>query len=62
MAHKAGNYVIQEIIKLWFDAIIKKYLKHCYFFEHHYNMNKSRFVIGNSQSSKTLINVCKKLN
>ena len=39
-------------MKLWFDAIIKKYLEYYYFFEHCYNMNESRFVIGNNQSFK----------
>ena len=49
-------------MKPWFNAIVRKYLKHCYFLEHHYNMNKSRFVIGNNQSFKTLINVREKSN
>ena len=51
-----------EIIQLWFDAITKICLEYCYFFEHHYNMNESKFVIGTSQLPKILINIHKKQN
>ena len=49
-------------MKPWFDAIIKKCFEHCYLFEHHYNMDESRFAIGASQLSKVLVNVCEKSN
>ena len=49
-------------MKLWFDTIVEKCSEHHYFLEHHYNMNKSRFVIGISQSSKALVNIHEKSN
>ena len=51
-----------KVIKLWFDVVTKIYLEYCYFFEHCYNMNESRFVVETSQSLKVLINICKKQN
>ena len=52
--------ITPKVIKLWFDAIAKIYLKYYYFFEHHYNINELRFVVGINQLLKTLINIHKK--
>ena len=49
-------------MKPWFDAIVEKCFEHRYPFEHCYNMNESRFAIGASQLSKTLVNVREKSN
>ena len=41
--------------------MLKKYLKHYQFFEHHYNINESKFAIRKNKSFRTLINVRKKI-
>ena len=36
--------------------------KHCYPFEHHYNINESKFAVRTNQLFKILINIHKKQN
>ena len=50
----------QEIIQPWFNAIAEMFSEHRYPSEHRYNMNESKFVVGTSQSSKALVNICEK--
>jgi len=46
-----------DTVKTWFEAVTETRLQHQYQLEHVYNMDESGFAIGDSQSSRALINV-----
>jgi hypothetical protein len=50
----AANY---DGIKRWFDAVTELWLQHQYPPENIYNMDESGFAVGESQSSRALINI-----
>ena len=47
-------------VKSWFDAVTDLYLTHQYPSERIYNMDESGFAIGESQSSRALVNIREK--
>jgi hypothetical protein len=55
--HKAMNV---ETVKTWFEAVTELYLQHQYDSERVCNMDESGFAVGESQSSRALVNVCEK--
>ncbi|KYG39569.1 hypothetical protein M433DRAFT_542940, partial [Acidomyces richmondensis BFW] len=46
-----------DTVKTWFEAVTETRLQHQHQLEHVYNMDESGFAIGDSQSSRALINV-----
>jgi len=52
--HKAMGI---EAIKTWFEAVEELYLQHQYPPERIFNMDESGFAVGESQSSRVLVNV-----
>jgi hypothetical protein len=55
--HKAMSV---EIVKTWFDAVTELRLEHKYTPERIYNMDESGFAVGESQSSRSLVNIREK--
>lgn len=49
-----------DIIKPWFDAVSAICAEHRYSPQHCYNMDESGFTIGESQSSRALVNLREK--
>jgi hypothetical protein len=49
-----------ETVKTWFEAVTELYLQHQYDSERVCNMDESGFAVGESQSSRALVNVCEK--
>jgi len=47
---------------VWFDAMTKLHIKHSYILACIYNIDKSRFAVKTSQSSRALINICEELS
>ena len=45
-------------VKGWFDAVTELWTQHRYAADHVYNMDESGFVVGASQSSRALANIC----
>jgi hypothetical protein len=52
--HKAMSV---ETVKTWFDAVTELRLQHKYTPERIYNMDESGFAVGESQSSRALVNI-----
>ena len=52
--HNAMNV---ETVKTWFEAVTELCLQHHYTPDHIYNMDQSGFAIGESQSSRALVNI-----
>jgi hypothetical protein len=52
--HKA---ISVETVKTWFDAVTELRLQHKYTPERIYNMDESGFAVGESQSSRALVNI-----
>ncbi|KYG39555.1 hypothetical protein M433DRAFT_53943, partial [Acidomyces richmondensis BFW] len=48
-----------DTVKTWFEAVTETRLQHQHQLEHVYNIDESGFAIGDSQSSRALINVRK---
>jgi hypothetical protein len=46
-----------ETVKTWFDAVTELRLQHKYTPERIYNMGESGFAVGESQSSRALVNI-----
>jgi hypothetical protein len=46
-----------ETVKTWFDAVTELRLQHKYTPERIYNMDESGFAVGESQSSRALVNI-----
>lgn len=55
--HKAMSV---ETVKTWFDAVTELRLQHKYPPERIYNMDESGFAVGDSQSSRALVNIREK--
>ena len=51
--HRAISY---DNIKPWFDAVVEQFVEHQYSPKHIYNMDEVGYGIGESQSSRALIN------
>ena len=54
---QAANY---DSVQLWFDAVKELAIQHQYPPERIYNMDESGFAVGDSQSSRALVNVREK--
>jgi hypothetical protein len=52
--HKALS---REVVTLWFEAVTELRVKHQYAPDRIYNMDESGFAVGESQSSRALVNV-----
>jgi len=50
----------KETAKIWFEAVTKLHLQHQYPPEQQYNMDKSGFAIGESQTIRALVNIREK--
>jgi hypothetical protein len=46
-----------EGVKRWFDAVTELWVKHQYTLSHVYNMDKTGFAVGASQSLRALVNI-----
>ena len=55
--YKAMNF---NAIKTWFDAVTELCVQHGYAPDHIYNMDESGFAVGDSQSSRALVNIREK--
>ena len=54
MRHSAINI---DTLKTWFDAVTELCIQNCYIPACIYNMDKSGFAVGASQSSRALVNI-----
>jgi hypothetical protein len=52
--HKALSY---EVVTLWFEAVTDLRVEHQYAPDRIYNMDESGFAVGDSQSSRALVNI-----
>jgi hypothetical protein len=52
--HKALS---PEVVKMWFEAVMELRIEHQYAPDRIYNMDESGFAVGDSQSSRALVNI-----
>ena len=63
LEHARFDRATHEKIKLWFEAVADKIKEHFYKYTNIWNINESRFGVGESQTTRVLIHIdCKQKN